>query len=458
MSQTVAHDTDSPETSTPHLNRRQLLGRAAAGAAAVAVAAGAPGLAGAKSPAGSQGTSDVLAQEVKLKLNARTGSEQEMFEKFIAAFAETHPEITIEGEYFAGANQEYFQKIAVLFAGGNPGDLVWLSSIEGYYDYAARNQLYSVNEFIERDAIDGEQWFPASYAMMDVDGNRYGLPLWSHPSIVGLYYNQDMLEEAGVGVPDDTWDTTRLAEAAAAATKMSGRAYEQMGYSPSVQFFNGLSQVIPSFGGKAISDDGTQVTLDTPEAKEALQWLADLFVTSKVSPPPGQQDIDQLMASGKGAMRAGGYWNRWGAEATWEFNWGMAPMPKGPAGTNGPMMQTDAFAISAASQQAEAAWEFQKFATSHDAGMILWDSNYIPGARPDVWNDPILTENTIHATWIKAMEEATPLHYPANYRLREFEIAIDQVLGNLWLGNSSVDDAVAEATAAGQEILDKPVS
>jgi ABC-type glycerol-3-phosphate transport system substrate-binding protein len=63
------------------------------------------------------------------------------FEKFIAAFKETHPEITIEGEYFAGANQEYFQKIAVLFAGGNPGDLVWLSSLEGYYDYAARDYL-----------------------------------------------------------------------------------------------------------------------------------------------------------------------------------------------------------------------------------------------------------------------------------------------------------------------------
>ncbi len=453
-------DTQDSETTPNHgqaVSRRQLLKRAAATAAAASVTGGfAAG--SAASPAPATTSSDLLAQDVTLKLNGRTGAEQEMFEKFIAAFSESNPGIKIEGEYFAGANQEYFQKIAVLFAGGNPGDLVWLSSLEGYYDYAARDQLYAVDDFIARDAIDGAQWYPAADAMMEVEGKRYALPLWSHPSIVGLYYNQDLLDEGGVGVPDETWTTDQLASAAAAVTKVNGRTYEQMGYNPATQFFNGLSQVIPSFGGQVISDDGKTITIDSPEAKAALQWLTDLFVTSKVAPPPGQQDIGQLMASGKGAMRAGGYWDRWAAETTWEFNWGMAPMSVGPAGTNGAMLQTDAFAITAGTEQADAAWEFEKFATSHDAGMILWDSNYIPGSRPDVWEDPILLENAIHAIWIKAMQEAAPLRYPANYRLREFEIAMDQILGNLWLGNRSVDDAVAEAMATGQEIMDKPIS
>jgi multiple sugar transport system substrate-binding protein len=444
---------DAPEQTT----RRQLLKRAAASAATIGAATAIHSEASA-SPSPNTRTADLLAQEVTLKLNGRTGPEQEMFEKLIATFAETHPEIKIEGEYFAGANQEYFQKVAVLFAGGNPGDLVWLSSLEGYYDYAARDSLYAVDDFITKDAIDGSEWYPAAWDMMEVEGKRYGLPLWSHPSIVGLYYNQDLLDEAGVGIPDETWDTDKLASAAESLTKLSGRTYEQMGYYPATQFFNGLSQVIPSFGGQVLSDDGKTITIDTPEAKAALQWLQDLFVKSKVSPPPGQQDIGQIMSSGKGAMRSGGYWDRWAAETTWEFNWGMAPMPKGPAGTNGAMLQTDAFAISAGTQYAEAAWEFEKIATSHEAGMILWDSNYIPGSRPDVWEDPSVMENKIHAIWIKAMQEAAPLRYPANYRLREFEIAMDQVLGNLWLGNRSVDEAVAEATTTGQEILDKPIS
>lgn len=448
---------DSTEPIPATRSRRDLLKQATAVAAATA-ATGVAGASALAAPSGSTSSPNLLAQEVTLKLNGRTGAEQEMFEKFIATFSESHPEIKIEGEYFAGANQEYFQKVAVLFAGGNPGDLVWLSSLEGFYDYAARDSLFAVDELIARDTIDPAQWYPAAWDMMEVEGSRYALPLWSHPSIVGLYYNQDLLEAGGVGVPDETWTTDQLASAAQSVTKLSGRTYEQMGYNPATQFFNGLSQVIPSFGGQVISDDGTKITVDTPEAKAALQWLSDLFVTSKVAPPPGQQDIGQLMASGKGAMVAGGYWTRWTAEATWEFNWGMAPMSVGPAGTNGSMLQTDAFTISSVSENPEAAWEFMKFATSYDAGMILWDSNYIPGSRPDVWEDPILTENAIHAIWIKAMQEAAPLRYPANYRLREFEIAMDQIFGNLWLGNKSVDEAVAEAMATGQEIMDKPIS
>ena len=457
MSTIDTRDSESINDLDKSVSRRQLLKRAAATAVAVS-AAGAFAAGSSASPSPATTSTDMLAQDVTLKLNGRTGAEQEMFEKFIATFEESNPGIKIEGEYFAGANQEYFQKIAVLFAGGNPGDLVWLSSLEGYYDYAARDSLLAVDDYIARDAIDGTQWYPAADAMMEVEGKRYALPLWSHPSIVGLYYNQDLLEEGGVGIPDETWDTDKLASAAESLTKVSGRTYEQMGYNPATQFFNGLSQVIPSFGGQVISEDGKTITIDTPEAKAGLQWLTDLFVTAKVAPPPGTQDIGQIMASGKGAMRSGGYWDRWAAEATWEFNWGMAAMPKGPAGTNGAMLQTDAFAISAGTEQADAAWEFEKFATSHDAGMILWDSNYIPGSRPDVWEDPILLENAIHAIWIKAMQEAAPLRYPANYRLREFEIAMDQILGNLWLGNQTVDEAVAEAMATGQEIMDKPIS
>ncbi len=206
-------NSDENGNTSGHINRRQLLKQAAASTLAVSAAA-AFAVESNASPSQGDTSADLLAQEVTLKLNGRTGAEQEMFEKFIAQFSESHPEIKIEGEYFAGANQEYFQKVAVLFAGGNPGDLVWLSSLEGYYDYAARDSLLAVDEYITKDAINGSEWYPAAYDMMEVEGKRYGLPLWSHPSIVGLYYNQDLLEEGGVGVPDETWDTDQLASAA----------------------------------------------------------------------------------------------------------------------------------------------------------------------------------------------------------------------------------------------------
>jgi ABC-type glycerol-3-phosphate transport system substrate-binding protein len=60
-----------------------------------------------------------------------------------------------------------------------------------------------------------------------------------------------------------------------------------------------------------------------------------------------------------------------------------------------------------------------------------------------------------HAVYANLMKTAAPLYRPANFRFREFEIAINQALTNAWLGQKSVDDAIADATKAGQAILDK---
>ncbi len=292
--------------------------------------------------------------------------------------------------------------------------------------------------------------------MLKVGDATYALPLWSHPSIVGLYYNKDLFDQNGVAVPDGTWTTETLASTAAQLTKRSGDTADLLGYAPSVGYFNGLCQVIPSFGGEPLSADGKTMTFTEEKARAAIQWLADLYVTSKVAPTPGPDtDVGVLMSSQKLAMNAGGYWGRWGAEATWEFNWGVAPMSNGPAGNNGAMLQTDSVPISKDTKHPDEAWLFHKFTSTKEAGMFLWEQNYLPGSRPDVWEDPALMEDPTHTVYADLMQTANPLYYPANFRFREFEIAINQAMTNAWLGQKSVDEAIADATEAGQAILDQ---
>jgi len=438
-------------TQTPSVSRRTLL-KSAAAAAAVAVADAGDTLAAPSR----QPVNPTLAQETKLTINGRTGSNQEQFEALIALYRESHPDVSIEGQYFSGANQEYFQKLAVLFAGGTEADIVFLTSIEGYYDYAARGQLLNLDDLIARDAVDLSEWFAAAIEMDKVDGSTYALPLWAHPSIVGLYYNQDLLDAAGIGTPDDTWTLDTLLDNAEALTKRQGRAVEQFGLSPAHEYFNGLTQLVDSYGGDALSEDGTTLTLDSEESRAAVQWLADAFQGRSVSPLPGQQDRAQLMSSQKIALYAGGYWERWSARTAWEFNWGVVPMPVGPAGTNGPTLQTDMLPISAHSDQQDAAWEFHKFLSSKEAGLKMYELNAIPSARADVWSDPILTADETHAIWAPLMDAAGPLRYPANLRLREFEINVNQELSNIWLGNKDVDQGIADTISSTQKILDQP--
>jgi multiple sugar transport system substrate-binding protein len=460
MSSADEHVESVDQKPASRISRRSLLRSASAVGAAAAVGSLASVSSASASPAsGAKPFTHAPAQDaVELKLNARTGSEQQIFEGFISQFSEQNPNIKITGQYFSPDNQEYFQKIAVLIAGGTAGDLIWISSIEGYYDYASRGTWRALDDYITKDAIDNTQWYDAAVSMLKVGDASYALPLWSHPSIVGLYYNKDLFDQNGLAIPDDTWTTDNLADAAVKLTKRTGDTADLLGYAPAVGFFNGLCQVIPSFGGHPISADGKTMTFTEDASKAAIQWLVDLFVTNKVTPTAGSTydtNNGTLMSSQKMAMMANGYWGRWGAKSTWEFNWGVAPMAKGPAGTSGAMLQTDSVPLNKSTKHPDEAWAFHKFLSTKDAGMFLWQQNYLPGSRPDVWEDPTLMADEGHAVYAKLMKEAAPLYYPANYRFREFEVAINQEMTKAWLGDASVDEAIASATKSGQDILDQ---
>lgn len=395
-------------------------------------------------------------EPVKLKFNTRTGGEQQVFETLMKNFMAKNPNVTITGEHFSGANMEYWQKIAVMVAGATEGDLIWMSSIEGYFDYSSRGTWLALDEYISRDKVELGQWFKSAIDMLKVKNKLYALPQWSHSSMTGLYYNKDMFQKEGIPLPDDTWTTDTLTEAAIKLTKRSGSTIQQLGYTNSCRFFLGLGEAIRSYGGESLSADGTKMTFDTPQARQAIQWLSDLFNKHKVAPIPGQSNIGDLLLNQKLGSYSSGYWQRFAAETTWKFKWDLARMPKGPAGDNGPMLQTDSCPISKRTKSPGAAWEFHKYLTSQEAGIIQYDLNYIPGSRPDVWNSPKLKADPKCVVWVPLLEAAKPLLYPANFRLREFEDAINQVMTNLWVGKMSTDEAIKEATRVGQQILDKP--
>jgi multiple sugar transport system substrate-binding protein len=393
-------------------------------------------------------------QSTEIRFNHRTGKEDEIFVQMEKVFNQTHPEITFKNEQFSGANQEYFQKMAVLIAGGTEGDLIWMSSIEGLYDYASRDVWRALDDLIARDKVDASQWFKAAVDMMSLGGKTYGLPLWSHPSVVGLFYNQDLLDKEGIKLTSGL-SFDQLLGYAKQLTKQSGGKTDQYGFEPQRGYFNGVGQVILAFGGQMISPDGKKMTFSQPPAKAALQWMSDTYNTAKVAPIPGSIDDTQLIVNSKLAMWSNGVWGYWSA-SEWKFNWGATITPKGPGGTHGAMLQTDTIPISKRSKNVDAAWLFEQFTAGKDASSILLDNNYVPPSRGDILNDSKAKSIKGLQPFLDGLSEAVALPKPANYRLRELEIAINQVTDNLWLGKMSVDDVAAAVDKAGQEVLDKP--
>lgn len=141
-----------------------------------------------------------------------------------------------------------------------------------------------------------------------------------------LFYDADAAGQAGVTVPavaEQAWDWDAMIEAADALTVDSeGRHPSESGFSADdVERYGmaaptGVPQLfalLKSNGVDLFDEDGTATNLDTPEAIEVLQNVADLVNEHRVSPTPAQATTfgassSLLLASGRVAMVIDGTW------------------------------------------------------------------------------------------------------------------------------------------------------
>lgn len=203
------------------------------------------------------------------------------------------------------------------------------------------------------------------------DGKMYGVPFNKSTEI--LYYNTDMLEENGLSVPTN-WD-----EYKAAAEKLTKDNVVGLGFENSI----GLSfpTYVHQAGGSTIDAEENKVIFDTPEAKEALEFLNDM-VSNKVarlagedgfmSGPFGRGDVAMYVGSSAGLAFVS-------AEAEGKINWDVAPLPKGKEAATAFQGTNLTIFESASDEEKLAAWEYMKFLTSKEQ-TVHWatKTGYVP--------------------------------------------------------------------------------
>ena len=421
----------------------------------VTLAAAAP-VAAATACAGREGPAEgpVAQGPVTVRFTYRA-DQSPTFDEFAAAFTRQSPQVTVTAETFPGA--DYFTKLDVLFAAGSAADVMWVSSIEAYFDQQARGRWLAVDPYVRRDKVDLKEWFPGAVEMLRVRGGLYALPLWAHPSSVALYFNKDVLAAEGQAPPDGTWTFEQTLAAAQRLARRGGSLEtDRFGYQPSVAFYNGMSQVVRAFGGAALSEDGKRAQFQSPPVTAAVQWLSDLFNRHRVAPPSGTS-LNPLWDGGRVGMRVALYGTRREARVTrpWPISWGVQLGPQGAAG-NGAQLQTDCTPVAAQSRVADAAWAFQRFLSGQQIGLELARNNLLPGARPDVWNHSDLTRDETHRPFIAAMQTAPPILRPANARLLDLLREVDAAAAPIWRGEVGVPDGLAEVNRRAQAVLDQP--
>ncbi len=207
---------------------------------------------------------------------------------------------------------------------------------------------------------------PAQLNLSTYNGHKYRLP--ANLGTVIFFYRKDLFDKANISVPT-TWD--ELVQAGQKLTKNGVYGLSIAGKNGNTELFNEMCYWM----GQAGSDP---LHMNTPEGKEALQFIHDLIHVQKIVPPDAvtadYTSIQTSFENGKVAM-----WICWdGLYASTDifptvaknYTLGVAHPPKGPQ-NNGTIIANWGWAINKYSKNQAMAAKFIEYASSLDSEIIL---------------------------------------------------------------------------------------
>jgi len=290
---------------------------------------------------------------------------------------------------------------------------------------------------------------------------------WAIPTAVrslALFWNKDLFAAAGLDPDSPPATLDEFVEAAIATTVYDGDESDvynitTQGHAPALasQDHHWFREVlIRQFGGAPYSDDGRTVTYNSEEGCAAFSWLA-AFETEYVT---GSNDIldgaTNAFVNGESALHVDGSF-RVGTirNNNPDLNYGVAELPVGP---NGEQHTFGSYWTHGITRRAnndparlEAAIKFLQFITTPEAG-TLWVNNVgeLPAQLAAASDEAILADPILgpfsaglaysHATFF--VDESA-----------QRQVLID-AFDNIRLGGMDPCDALDEAAAAEQELID----
>lgn len=282
------------------------------------------------------------------------------------AFNEQNPNITVKVEVTPW--DQYWTKLESSAQGGSMPDIFWMHSNE-ITKYSEGGVLLDLTETVETsELIDMDRLPEELIDLYKKDGQQLAIP--KDYSTIGLWYNKEIFDEAGIAYPDETWTWDTLLETAIELTDEKAGVY---GFLAPLGREEGYHNFIYQNGGQVLSDNKTQSGFRDEATVEAVQWYADLSVKHGVSPTAGQFADNSNMSffqSGRAAMAMFGSWMTAEIASNEQSN-AFADVAVLPQGTKrATIMNGLGNSISANTEHPEEALKFLEFLSSEE-GMIL---------------------------------------------------------------------------------------
>lgn len=289
-----------------------------------------------------------------------------VFEPVIAAFEAENPDISVE--YSQVPFDTYATTLQQRLSAQDDTIDVFAVDQPNLAQIAAQGFLEDLSDLKEEAEAATS---PAQYEINIYDDKMYALSIWNSTQM--LFYNEDILDAAGVEAPpidpDARWTWEELVaagEEAQSAGIESGFLFEQ------VEAYYQLQPLMESLGGGSgiTGEDMLSVDITNDEWIEAMQWYAETFASGFSPRGVGGFQTSAVFTDQKTAFFVGGPWDVGAFGANADFAWGVAPHPYFAGGE--PVTPTGSWSwgINTASQNKDAARAFLEFAALDAEGNL----------------------------------------------------------------------------------------
>ena len=433
------------------MSLRKKSGRFAAGVAlAGAIALTATACAGSGGPAEvtSSGLGDIPKDTSgTVRILMENVPDTDIVKDLVSEFNTVYPHITIDIESLTFDQMR--DKLVSSFQSPDPAYDLIVADNPWMVDFAQAGCLAPLDERLDSTTDhDADDFFTPLTDITTVDDVRYGVPFYNYA--LGYLYNTADYEAAGLQVPTTLDELVSDVTALKTADRAGIAMQPQRGYKIFEEWANWLFAA-----GGSIYDDEGNITLDTPEAKAALEAYIEAYQNAAPANSLNWafDEAFRSVSSGEAASMISYNWNLpalndpAGASGDLAGQFKLAPMPGGKQ-----VLGAWSWAIPSNSGAPDAAWAFASWITSKAVDVERVSAG---GAaiRESTLEDPAVLEDGFGADYYEAVKQilsdAAPLSQGAGGE--EMIQAVGTELNEAVAGTKSVDDALRDAQAAAEK-------
>lgn len=309
---------------------------------------------------------------------------QEVYNKLIAKFNETHPNIKVKME--SVPFPDYQQKITVLAAGRELPDVGWVAE-RMVPQFMENGLLEDVSSFKEDKEYNMDDFFPSTLDLFEKENKLYGIPFSTPPMV--MFYNKDLFVKAGEKTPNEhvaagTWNWEQFEKS---ATAISSDGVYGANFFRDWNTWIALLSHTWSNGGDLFNKDQSKFTWNSTEGIETLKMLERMMFKDSSHPKAGEQ---VAFDSGKIGMFFDVYSYVSAARNVKDFAWDIAPLPEGNEGRF-PMLGQAGYGLFKGSKHPEEAKELLKFFTSQE-GITETSTFFVPPRESVLSSDAFINQ------------------------------------------------------------------